>query len=310
MSSIPVFIDTDIGDDIDDAIALAYALSNPCFHVAGISIVGYAGEIRAGIVSALLEAVGKSAPIAIGSERVSTNAGTIHSGQIRWAARHLKPVRPQVDAAELLYSLAKEYAGRLHLVTLGPLTNIAAAFQRYPELPGMFESVHVMGGEVQVFRREHNFAADYIAASKVVEKGKNVHLSTWSVGMQLQFHSGLKDRLRRSQQPHAKLLCELIAAWGAGYDPVLFDVVPFLHLEEPRVVPSRLFRLVVETQGAYTRGVTVDVDEHATGLPLHVHLGEQPAGYPVAVSTGLSVPEAEAMLALGLDLEAVVDEPQ
>lgn len=297
MIPIPVFIDTDIGDDIDDAIALTYALLNPNFRVVGVSTVGYEGSVRAGIVKALLEATESKALVVAGSEGASTNAETTYSGQIRWAARDLTPYRSSVEPSELLYRLALEHVGQLHLVTLGPLTNIQKAFERYPQLPDLLAGVHIMGGEIDVLRREHNFAADYVAAARVLQQGKNVHLSTWTVGTRLRFEHDLIRGLEFDTRPHAQLLTRLIAAWAQRHAPVLYDLVPFMHLERPAVVPSHQMRIVVETEGVYTRGVSVDVAEYATGLPLHVHLGNQPKGSAVLVSRDIVVSEARTMLA-------------
>src|SRR5437588_2439923 len=64
---VPVLIDTDVGDDIDDAFALALALSSPELDVRGITTVAGDAHTRALIVCRLLYAVGRSdVPVAAG----------------------------------------------------------------------------------------------------------------------------------------------------------------------------------------------------------------------------------------------------
>src|SRR5690554_1610286 len=125
MNRIPIFIDTDIGDDIDDAIALSYALLNPAFSVHVVSTVGHWAPDRARIVQALLELTDCDAPVATGRETASTGHGPpARSGQLKWAKEHLPEAKDvHVDAPKLLYETALEHRGELRLVTFGPLTN-------------------------------------------------------------------------------------------------------------------------------------------------------------------------------------------
>src|SRR5438132_11172594 len=57
---IPVLIDTDIGDDIDDALALALALSSPELDVRGVTTVHGDAHSRALLVCRLLHALARA----------------------------------------------------------------------------------------------------------------------------------------------------------------------------------------------------------------------------------------------------------
>src|SRR5437868_6839058 len=65
---IPVLLDTDIGDDIDDALALALVLSSPELELRGVTTVAGDAHTRALIVCRFLHAAGrKEVPVASGS---------------------------------------------------------------------------------------------------------------------------------------------------------------------------------------------------------------------------------------------------
>src|SRR5258708_8884037 len=67
---VPVFLDTDIGDDIDDALALALALQSPELKVLGISTVLQDGQRRADLVWRILQLYGRTGiPVGSGAER-------------------------------------------------------------------------------------------------------------------------------------------------------------------------------------------------------------------------------------------------
>ena len=85
--AIKVFIDTDIGDDIDDAIALAYALANPRFEVLGVTTVGHCAQDRLRIVNRLADLSGKHFPFAAGREPKSTGAAQAAKASVAWTGR-------------------------------------------------------------------------------------------------------------------------------------------------------------------------------------------------------------------------------
>lgn len=300
MTPIPIFIDTDIGDDIDDAIALSYALLNPVFSVQGVSTVGHWALDRVRIVRALMDRLGREFPVAAGRETASTGYGPpARSRQLSWAREHLPDAEPShVDAAQLIYDTAMRLNGKLRLVTFGPLTNVAEAFYRFPDLPSLIEGVYIMGGELRLLRREHNFAGDYRAADFVLQKAGKSFLATWSIGRQLMWSADDVARLAQGATPVAGLLADLYRAWG-GETLALYDVVPVLYLEEPTVVDVDAVRVRVETTGLYTRGVLVSMQKHAHGMELplcSVPYLDLEGGVASNVTVRIDVPKARAML--------------
>jgi purine nucleosidase len=63
-----VLLDTDIGTDVDDAVALAYLLSHPDCELLGITTVTGEATKRASLASVVCKAAGKEIPIYPGAE--------------------------------------------------------------------------------------------------------------------------------------------------------------------------------------------------------------------------------------------------
>src|SRR5919109_5334440 len=74
MAMIKVLLDTDIGSDVDDAVALAYLLSQPECELVGITTVTGEAERRAELASVLCQAAGKDVPIYPGAEQPMSGA--------------------------------------------------------------------------------------------------------------------------------------------------------------------------------------------------------------------------------------------
>jgi len=298
-----LLVDTDIGNDIDDAIALTYALSNPAFEILGVTTVKRNGELRARLVKACMEATGQTAPVAIGDEVTGIASDRSRTlGQLDWAEQHAPPLTQRCQIAEdLIYQTAKAHPKELYLIALGPLTNVARAFLRYPELPEILGGLYLMGGEIERFRREHNFANDYLAADFVLNRMPHCHVATWGVGARLEFGHERIQALRSSPTPGNELLLKLIDAWDGGRPPLLFDIIPFLWLERPSVIQAEPMHLRVETLGAYTRGVVVCTNKPA-GLPIeyctlsHLASVEKDGKRASRVATDLDVTAAYDMI--------------
>ncbi len=138
-----VILDTDIGDDIDDAWALAFILSHPGFEPLGVTTTHGDTDGRAKIVCKMLYLAGrKEIPVAVGRR---TNTGP-KQYQFTWAENFetLKPARH--DAARFIVETAKKYPGEVTLVAVGPLENVADALRLEPGLGKILKRVVLMSG--------------------------------------------------------------------------------------------------------------------------------------------------------------------
>ena len=150
---IPLLLDVDTG--IDDALALLYAAASPEAELVAVTCIG--GNVDARQVAdntrAVLELAGRGdVEVALGREQplvrpLETTPET-HGPRGLGYAELPAATRPLSDrhAVDLLIDEARKRAGELTLVTLGPLTNLAVAVLREPELPRLFHRYVLMGG--------------------------------------------------------------------------------------------------------------------------------------------------------------------
>ncbi|GAB6901457.1 nucleoside hydrolase [Kineosporia succinea] len=156
MSSLPIHFDCDTG--IDDSLALGHLISNPSLDLVGISTVsGNIDAARAARNTLDLLALGGrgDVPVSVGAHDplAGTYAGgapEVHGrngiGDVDLPAAARGP--ESFSGAEHIVRSARAHQGTLHLVAVGPLTNLALALELEPELPQLVGHVTVMGGAV------------------------------------------------------------------------------------------------------------------------------------------------------------------
>lgn len=150
---IRILVDCDTG--IDDSLALLYAVASPECELVAVTCT--AGNVDARQVAentrAVLELAGRSdLEVAIGREtplarRLVTTPETHGPRGIGYA--DLPPTRMPLSrrySPDLIVDEARRRPGELTLVTLAPLTNVALAVLREPELPRLLRRLVVMGG--------------------------------------------------------------------------------------------------------------------------------------------------------------------
>ena len=141
-AKMKVILDTDIGDDIDDAWALGFVLSYAGFEPLGVTIAHGNTPVRSRIACKMLYITGReSIPIAVGRK---TNDGYAH--QFTWAEdfQALKP--GDQNAASFLVEQIKRQPGEVTLIAVGPLQNVADALRLEPQLGKYVKRVVLMSG--------------------------------------------------------------------------------------------------------------------------------------------------------------------
>ncbi|MBT0768031.1 nucleoside hydrolase [Kineosporia sp. J2-2] len=196
MPALPVFFDCDTG--IDDSLALAQLVSRTDVDLVGISTVS--GNTDAAQAARntldLLALLGRDdVPVAVGEHHpiagdYAGGAPEVHGGNGIGDVELPRATRPVAAAtgAEQLVATAREHAGRLHLIAVGPLTNLAKALDQAPDLPGLVGHVTIMGGAVWhegniTPHAEANIHNDAEAAARVLGAGWPVTLVPLDVTM-------------------------------------------------------------------------------------------------------------------------------
>ena len=155
MSQQTEFLVVDVDTGIDDALALLYACAEPQAHLLGVStVVGNVSlEAATRNTRAVLVLAGRSdisvwPGAATPLSNFAADARAVHGETGLGYAVLPEPPEPahSAHAVDAIVGAAHAHAGRLILVATGPLTNIALAVMREPELPRLLKRFVIMGG--------------------------------------------------------------------------------------------------------------------------------------------------------------------
>ncbi len=253
-----VLIDTDIGDDIDDALALALALRSPEIELRGVTTVFGDTLRRAYLASHLLHVYGREdIPIAAGrQEPLQLRHRPSGVPQAAILDRNEEcSVLSDCSGPELIVQMAMSYPGRLTLLCLGPLTNVALALSIEPHLFMTIRSIIMMGGSSGAPLPEWNVRSDAKAAQMVLAAGVPVTMVGMNVTMRCQLQEQDIVVLRNTHSPQTHLLSQLLAVWQR-HRPRWQDKLPYLHdpLTVVALCAPQLFRFEEMTVLVLTRG--------------------------------------------------------
>ena len=267
----------DCDPGIDDALAIMLAASSPELRLEAITTVAGNVPVQRATENALkiLELLGvEDVPVAVGASkplrRKLVTAEHFHGpdglGGVSLPKPRLRPV--ETYAPDLIVESARRLSGELTIVATGPLTNVASALMREPELPKLVRELVIMGGAYSLTPygygnvtpvSEFNFYVDPDAARVVLEAGfraRAVGLDVTtdpraSVGPEL--HRKLKSMGRIGGVIH-DMLRNPIRRFGVFnlHDPMAVAV-----LVEPSLFEFKPFRVYVETEGTFSRGQSI-----------------------------------------------------
>jgi inosine-uridine nucleoside N-ribohydrolase len=248
---VPVLFDTDIGDDIDDAFALALLLASPEVDLRGVTTAFGDTHTRALIACRMLDAAGrKDVPVAAG--RPSKIAAR---GQMKYGVQ-MPGVRPpdKEHAVEFLYRQLKAHPGELTLLAVGPLTNVADLLAQHPDCKPWIKRVVIMGGSVHVGYNgkktpevEWNIRCDVKAAQTVFASGVPLVVAPLDATGTVELGPDARQRIFAAHPT----LGELYKLWG-GKTPVLFDPVAAALCVTERFCKMATYNVFVDDKG-FTR---------------------------------------------------------
>jgi len=144
-----ILLDTDIGNDIDDTVCLAYLLRQKQCELLGITTVSGEPVERAKLTSAFLRAEGREEiPIYPGVEApIFTPQKQPFPHQKIYLPKWSHETKfPEGEAIEFMRRTIRANPGEVTLLAVGPLTNIALLFAVDPEIPRLLKELVVMCG--------------------------------------------------------------------------------------------------------------------------------------------------------------------
>ena len=266
---IKAIIDTDIGDDIDDALALALALRSPELKVLAVTTIYGRVRLRARLAAKILKAFGEAeTPVAMGAPKPLINP----------EPTHVPNQAPALDPEDAFSSITKKHAADLivevlkeekdvTLITLGPLTNIAIALLKDRDAFKEARLV-VMGGCIGRPVLEHNIKADPEAAHVVFTSQLPITLVSLDVTSKCIMPRTALQALKMSNRPPLKVLRRYLDLWTNATKgrPVMHDPLTVAVSFNQELVKKEPMHVVVELKGEYTRGLTMRVKDGSPNM--------------------------------------------
>ncbi|MBW3022530.1 nucleoside hydrolase [Candidatus Woesearchaeota archaeon] len=171
-----LIIDTDVGTDVDDLFALAYAMKNPKINVSAVTTVLGDTIIRAKIVKKLGKLLGISVPVTAGER------GPEESVRKYWTGiEHLTLTKEEAEESFENESYP-HYGNGIVIAAIGPLTNIAKQIKENSSIRNVGE-IYIMGSSMA----SHNFVADLDAAAVVIGRRWKKFLITKDISEKVSF---------------------------------------------------------------------------------------------------------------------------
>lgn len=256
-----ILIDTDLGDDIDDAAALMMAFNSPELDIVGITTVFLDTEKRARMVTDLCGWYGKTdIPVLAGArspliERPDINQEPIQYGILRNENLY-EPDRSE-DAADFIIRMVRENPD-LIIVEMGEMTNLGIAFYREPQLMKNVEII-AMGGVFKNCYPEWNLKCDPEAARIVMDYANNLKMFGLDVTKYCKLPPELLESLctkENERMQYYKRGTEIFRE-STGYIMTLHDALLIAYLVCEDVVTLKKEDFTVELNGEKTRGAIV-----------------------------------------------------
>ena len=237
-----IILDTDIGDDIDDAFALVLCLASPEVELLGVTTVFRNGVARAKMTKALAKSVGvEGIKVYAGMDNPLIAIPELLVGDLLEKEKrdkngkyYLPQYSPEMDNEEIeeqdgvnyIIECAKKYGKDLYLAPIGALTNIATANRLAPDVMKNIGGITVMGGCFYRDIPEWNMICDPEAARIVFSSGIPVRAVGLDVTLQCVVDKDTQNQIRDNMNGAGEILSSMLEKWFDHYRfaaPVMHD---------------------------------------------------------------------------------------
>lgn len=279
-----VILDTDPG--VDDAFALLLAMRSPELKIEGITAVAGNVPLELTLPNALrmVEIAGRDdIPVVSGAKgpllRRLVTATYAHGENGLGGAVFSEPKRKAMaeSAADFIRQSVRKYPSEITLITLGPLTNIAAALNADAELAHMVRGVVMMGGSLSggniTPAAEFNIYVDPEAARIVFQSGIPILM----VGLDVTRKTSLTEEHVRVLEAERNPVSQAAASIarnalnhyrdrGFAGGPNMHDSLAVAGFLDPSILEFHDYYVDVETTGELTAGETLGYSPNAGEL--------------------------------------------
>jgi inosine-uridine nucleoside N-ribohydrolase len=252
---IPVIIDTDIGDSIDDALALAFALHSPELDVRAVTTVIDNVENKTRLAWKMLGIYNRrDIALAMGApEPLLDPTMSAASKEFEVLTRNdVVPDTARRRAADLIIDTLLQARGKITIVAIGPLTNIALAIKSDPRIKNNIERIVMMGGAYLSSEAEYNVKRDRAAADIVFQSGVPITAVGLDVTSQCKLREKDLDRMRLATDPASNFLVRLIdlaEEQTHEANPTLYDPLAIAAVFRPDLVEMQAGEVDVPLSG-------------------------------------------------------------
>ena len=267
MSQIPIIIDTDPGVDDFFCIALGCAFSD-VFNLRAITTIGGNNSTDVTTQNALdiLKLFRRSeVPVARGAGRYLCQEFGVpvikFHGINGLGNAYIDHSDARIDhykAWDKIYREAVMYDGELVVVAVGPETNLAMAFSKYPQLPSMLKKIVIMGGTLTTGNvseyAEANIYHDAEAAKIVFESGVPIDM----IGLNV-----------TRQAPLTKAILDDITDCDPKIKDVMLELIRFRHEEamhDAIAISSMISDDIITFKDAYTHIIDGNVEKRGMSV--------------------------------------------
>ena len=271
MEKVKLLIDTDIGDEIDDAMALYFAMSQG-FELVGITTVFKNTDERARIAKRLLKLYGRgyeNIPVLAGhgtpiGEKAVEYAHTCHYHDAI-SSDEYAPDGDADAAVDFIIECCERYGEELCIVAIGPFTNIARAIERNAQAVNNAGKVVIMGGAYYRQYADWNVMCDARAADIMFRSLKNLECVGADVTHKTVLCRDEHEVMLNCKNDAAAIeIAELIRLWSVVNPdryPTLHDPLAVYYAVHPDVCEVEKQRIAVLTEG-YAKGLTLNLDAY------------------------------------------------
>lgn len=247
--AVPLLLD--IGHSIDDVFAVALAACSPELQLIGVATAKDHDGTRARLMRLLLDAYGRQdVPVAHGPG-TNSRADFYTDYLEQLGSRTALPPIPKQQAPEFLYSRLLSY-GRAALAVVGPLSNVAALLDKYPDARDRIDHIYFAGGWITQALPEHNLRLDPEAAARVLERGVPFTALGYEATRGYRLLRPHRTQLETAQASGPRFLHGIYQAWCERYvDPApgMLDPVLITYLCGAAPAELETMPVAIETEG-------------------------------------------------------------
>lgn len=273
MKQTKILLDTDIGDDIDDVLALALALKMEEVDLIGITTVFKDTNIRARMAKKVLKLCNRDdIPVYAGFGNSIAGNNDVREQICQFTPDVLDPEYAPVNndestdgqsAIDFIIDSAKKHGEELTIAAIGPLSNIARAIMQDPEAMSGVGRIVIMGGAFYEQQSEWNIVCDVEGAQILFNSSCPLHCVSLDVTQKLQLnHSEHQFILDIQEDNITGYLAELLRLWTDKNRmlPVLHDPLAIYYCIHNEILLMEGISSYVESEGKYSRGMTLNLD--------------------------------------------------